>query len=322
MAKVGKISTIKKEYQNSQIQTMQGGLAQKGLTRIPGTGVFKYPYKEIDGQYRTGLDEHSSYIKRIQDPVEKEMEMDRVKELRKRLEKALGDIDLSPRSKFWNYALSTSTDDTMHVQPVKLLDGDNFFDLSIPFQELAFSWLRVHPTIASSYQAWERGEYPAETQFYVADDDIENKVVFKKKQLINKAIVKFDSMTPEKKRKVARLIGLPVTDDTVEEAVYVQVDNVLKQTEFKSGKYQGLSPIEVFNRFADMKENLLHIKDVVKQAISHSVYRMRPDGKIYEGEYEVAKDEDTLVKFLADEENQEELITLEQKLKSKKLIAK
>ena len=60
----------------------------------------------------------------------------------------------------------------------------------------------------------------------------------------------------------------------------------------------------------------------MKQAISHSVYRMRPDGKIYEGEYEVAKDEDTLVKFLADEENQEELITLEQKLKSKKLIAK
>jgi len=322
MAKVGKISTIKKEYSNSQIQTMQGGLASKGLTRIPGTGVFKYPYKEIDGQYRTGLDENASYIRRIQDPVEREMEQERVRDLKKKLEKALGDVDLSPRSKFWNYALSTSTDDTMHVQPVKLLDGDNFFDLSIPFQELAFAWLRVHPTIASSYQAWERGEYPAETQFYVADDDIENKVVFKKKQLINKAIVKFDSMTPEKKRKVARLIGLPVTDDTVEEAVYVQVDNVLKQTEFKAGKYQGLSPIEVFNRFADMKEDLLHIKDVVKQAISHSIYRMHANGKIYEGEYEVAKDEDALVKFLADEDNQEELIVLEQKLKAKKLIAK
>jgi hypothetical protein len=322
MAKVGKISTIKKEYNNSQIQTMQGGLAQKGLTRIPGTGVFKYPYKEIDGQYRTGLDVNAAYIRRIQDPVERELETERVKDLRKKLEKELGDIDLGPRSKFWNYALSTSTDDVQHVQPVKLLDGDNFFDLTIPFQELAFSWLRVHPTIASSYQSWERGEYPADTQFYVADDDIENKVVFKKKQLINKAIVKFDSMTPEKKRKVARLIGLPVTDDTVEEAVYVQVDNVLKQTEFKSGKYQGLSPIEVFNRFADMKENLLHIKDVVKQAIAYSIYRMKPDGKIYEGEYEVSKDEDDLVKFLANDDNQDELITLEQKLKAKKIIAK
>ena len=149
-------------------------------------------------------------------------------------------------------------------------------------------------TIASSYQAWERGEYPADIQFYVADDEIENAVIFKKKQLINKAIAKFDGMTPDKKRKVARLLGLPVTEDTKEESVYNQVDNVLKQTEFKSGKFQGLSTVEVFNRFADMKENLLHIKDLVKQAISHSVYRVKPSGKIYEGEFEIAKDEEEI----------------------------
>jgi hypothetical protein len=321
MGKTGKISTIKKEYNSSQLQTMQGGLSSKGLTRIPGTGVFKYTYKELDGQYRTGLDPNASYIRRISDPLEREMEQDRVKALKERLEIALGDIDLGPRSSFWNYGLSTSTEDTMHVQPVKLLDGDNFFDLNIPFQELAFAWLRVHPTIASSYQAWERGEFAAETQFYVADDEIENAVVYKKKQLINKAIVKFDSMTPEKKRKVARLLGLPVSEDTKEESVYNQVDNMLKQTEFKNGKFQGLNPIEVFNRFADMKENLLHIKDLVKQALTHSVYRLKPNGKIYEGEFEVAKDEDELVKHLADDDNQEDLITLEQKLKTKKLAS-
>jgi hypothetical protein len=321
MGKIGKISTIKKDYNNSQLQTMQGGLALKGMTRVPGTGVFKYPYKELDGQYRTGLDPNAAYIRRINDPLEREMEVERVTELRKKLEMALGDIDLGPRSQFWNYGLSTSTEDTMHVQAVKLLDGDNFFDLVNPLQELAFSWLRVHPTIASSYQAWERGEYPAETQFYVADEEIENAVMYKKKQLINKAIVKFDSMTPDKKKKVARLLGLPVTEDTKEEVVYNLVDNVLKQTEFKNGKYQGLNPVEVFTRFADMKENLLHIKDLVKQAITHSVYRVKSNGKIYEGEFEVAKDEDDLVKFLADDDNQDELITLEQKLKTKKLAA-
>lgn len=321
MGKIGKISTIKKEYNNSQLQTMQGGLAAKGLTRIPGTGVFKYPYKELDGQYRTGLDPNAAYIRRISDPLEREMEIERVTELRKRLEDSLGGIDLSPRSKFWNYGLSTSTEDVLHVQPVKLLDGDNYFDLSVPLQELAFAWLRVHPTIASSYQAWERGEFSAETQFYVADEEIENAVVFKKKQLINKAIAKFDAMTPEKKKKVARLLGLPVTDQTKEEAVYNQVDNILKQTEFKNGKYQGLSTVEVFNRFADMKENLLHIKDLVKQAITHSIYRIKPSGKVYEGEFEVAADEDELVKYLADDDNQEDLIVLEQKLKTKKLAA-
>jgi hypothetical protein len=321
MGKTGKISTIKKEYNSSQLQTMQSGLASKGLTRIPGTGVFKYPYKELDGQYRTGLDPNAAYIRRINDPLERDMEKERVTALRERLQNALGGIDLGSRSTFWNYGLSTSTSDTMHVQPVKLIDGDNYFDMSVPLQELAFAWLRVHPTIASSYQAWERGEFPADTQFYVADDEIENAVIFKKKQLINKAIAKFDAMTPEKKRKVARLLGLPVTEETKEEAVYNQVDNVLKQTEFKNGKYQGLSTVEVFNRFADMKENLLHIKDLVKQAIGHSVYRVKPNGRIYEGEFEVATDEDELVRYLADDDNQDALITLEQRLKSKKLAA-
>jgi hypothetical protein len=228
MGKLGKISTIKREYNSSQLQTMDSNLAQKGMTRIPGTGVFKYPYKELDGKYRTGLDPEASYIKRIADPTERELEIERVKNLRKKLEESLGDIDLGPRSKFWNYGLSTSTDDQMHVQPVKLLDGDNYFDFTIPFQELAFAWLRVHPTIASSYQAWERGEYAADTQFYVVDDEIESAIVYKKKQLINKAITKFEGMSPDKRKKVARLLGLPVTENTKEEVVYNQVDNVLK----------------------------------------------------------------------------------------------
>jgi len=320
MGKIGKISTIKKDYNNSQIQTMQGGLANKGMTRIPGTGVFKYPYKELDGKYRTGLDPEAAYIRRIQDKTEKELEIERVTKLKARLELELG-VDLGPRSSFWNYSLSTTPDDPMHVQPVKLLDGDNFFDFRIPLQELAFAWLRVHPTIASSYMAWERGEYPADTQFYVVDEELESAILFKKKKLINTAIVKFADMTPDKRKKVARLLGLPISDDSKEEVVYNLVDNVLKQTEFKSGQYQGLNPVEVFTRFADMKEDLLHIKDLVKQALAHSVYRVKNGGRIFKGEFELAKDEDDLVKYLINEDNQEQLLILEQELKTKKLAA-
>jgi hypothetical protein len=301
MGKLGKISTIKRQYNSSQLQTMDSNLAQQGMTRIPGTGVFKYPYKELDGQYRTGLDPNAGYIRRIQDPTEKELEIERVTNLKEKLQTALGDVDLGPRAKFWNYGLSTGVNDSLHVQPVKLLDGDNYYDLTMPMQELAYAWLRVHPTIASSYQAWERGEFPADTQFYVVNDDIENALVYKKKQLINKAIIKFDAMTPEKKKKVDRLLGLPVTDDTKEEVVYNRVDTMLKQTEVQSGNFKGLNPVEVFTRFANMKENLLHIKDLVKQAIQHSIYRVKPSGTIYEGEYEVAKEEEELIKFLANE---------------------
>lgn len=320
MRKIGKISAIKRQYNSSQLKTMQSELAAKGYTRMPGTGSFKLPYKEFDGKYRTGLDPNAAYIERIKDPLAKKLERERVQELHDKLTSALA-LDLSPTSKFWNYALSTSTSDMAHVQGIKLMDGDNVFDLSIPWQELTFAWLRVHPTIASSYQAWERGEFPADTQFYVCDEEIETAITHKKKKAINQAIVSFETMTPEKQRKIARLLGLPVTDDTKEHLVYNQVDSLLKETEFKSGTYRGLSPVEVFGRFAEMKENLLHIKDVVKQAIANSVYRVKANGKIYEGDYEVAKDEDELVKFLIDEDNQADLLTLESKLKTKKLAA-
>jgi len=319
MGKLGKISTIKREYSIADGQTIDSSLAQVNRTMFPGTGVFKYPYKEMDNKYRTGLDSSASYIKRIQDPLERKLEMERVDDLKKRLQESFGEIDLGPRSSFWNYGLATSTDDYSHVRPAKLMDGDNMFDLSVPLQELTFSWLRVHPTIATSYQAWERGEFPADTRFYVADDDIESAVMFKKKQSINKAIIKFNAMTPEKQRKVARLLGLPVTDNSKEEVVYNMIDNLLKQTEFKSGNYRGFSTVEIFSRFADMNEKLLYMKDLAKQAIAHSIYRVKPGGSIYEGEFEVAKDEDDLVKFLIDEDHQEDLLILESKLKTKKI---
>ena len=319
MGKIGKISAITKEFRNSQLQTMESELNKKGMTRIPGTGVFKFPYKELNGMYRTGLDPDAAYIKRILDPTERELEVKRVTELRKRLEAELGGVDLGPRSNFWNYALSQSTSDMSHVQPVKLHDKDNYFDLTVPFQELTFAWLRVHPTIASSMQAWQQGQFPAETQFYVHDADIENAVLYKKKQLVNKAVVKLDAMVPSKRIKVARLLGLPVTENTKEEFVYNAIDNVLKQTEFKDGTHKGLDPVRVFNSIADMNEDLIHIKDLVSQALSHSIYRKQASGRIYEGEFEIATSQEELVKHLSEDTNQEELIILEDKLKTKKL---
>ena len=128
-------------------------------------------------------------------------------------------------------------------------------------------------------------------------------------------------MTPDKKKKVARLLGLPITDSSTEEFVYNQVDNILKQHEFKSGTFQGFSTIEVFTRFADMKENLLHIKDTVKQAIQFSIYRVKPNGKIYEGEFEISNSEEELVMYLANEDHQDVLVTLEGKLKAKKIAS-
>jgi len=321
MRKIGKISTIKREQSQSGVLTMSDGLRKKGLTRVPGTSVYKYPYKELDGKYRTGLDPDASYIRRIEDPIERDLEIKRVKDTKDRLQKAFEGIDLGPYSSYWNSGLRKSTNDTTHVSACKMTDGDNFFDLSIPSQELTFSWLRVHPTIASSYQAWARGEYPADTVYYVVDEDVENEILFNKKKTVNKAISKFETMSPGRKKKVARLLGLSVSDNTKEEVVYNMVDSFLKASELTSGAYKGMSPVDVFTRFADMKEGLLHVRDLIKQAISHSVYRTRTGGSIYEGENKIAANEEELINYLMDDDNQEDLVLLEEKVNTKKIAA-
>jgi len=313
MGITGKISVIKKEVSVGGVKTMDKALRAAGYTRVPGTGVTLFPYKELNGKYRTGLDPEASYIERIQDPHEQAIEMERVTRLKAKLEKALN-IDLGPRSKFWNY----TSNEEIKISPIKLSDGDNLFDLSDPLKELTYSWLRVHPMIASSYQAYLRGDYPSSVQFYVADDDIEDKITYKKKQQVNRAIVQFEEMTPDKKKKVARLMGLPITDNTKEEYVYNQMDTLLKKLEFDKGEYANLSTIEVFNRFSGMDEGLLEVKDLVRQAIKNSIYRIKGSGRIFEGDNQIAESEDDLVKYLMDDEHQDELIILEKKLNIKK----
>jgi len=315
--KVAKISAIKRDHPTSQ-KTMQSELATRGYTRVPGTGVFKFPYKERDGKYRTGLDPDASYIRRIEDKTQRDLEIKRVTELKEKFEKELN-LDLGPKSEFWNYAKAKSTEDYQHVRPVKLLDGDNIYDLNDLWQELTFSWLRVHPSIASSFQAWQRGEYPADTQFYVADDEIESELAFNKKQAINKAIVSLDSMTPEKRRKVGRQLGLVISENTKDSVAYNMIDTYLKSSEDKSAKHRGESPAKVFMKYATMAENLLHVKDLINQAITHSIYRVQANGKLYEGSNEIAKTEDDFVKYLLADEHQEDLLILEEKLKEKKL---
>jgi hypothetical protein len=323
MGKLVKISPIKKSAANSTVQTMETGLLSKGMTRIPGTGVFKFPYKEISGKYRTGLDENAAYIQRIQDDVERKAEIDRILGWKKQLAEAFGitEDQLNPTSKFWNYTLYREGVDELHATPVKLLDQDNAFDLSIPRQLLAFAWLRVHPTIASSMQAYERGEYGPDVQWYVADDELDNSVLFKKKQVINKAIAELDSMTPTKMRKVARLMGLPISEDTKEEVVYNLLDTVIKDTEIKTGEHKGTNPIKLFNRFAHMQENILETSDLVEQAITHSVYRLQQGGKLYEGGMKIANSKSEWIEYLLNEDNQEDFIALRDKVKAKKLAA-
>jgi len=315
MAKTGKISIIPKDYDGA-FPTMEKSLRQRGLSRAPGTARLLFPFKELSGKYRTGLDKEAKYIMRMDDKKERDIEQKRIEELRKKLEDDIGGISLAPTSDFYNY---TSNKPGVHVQPAKLLDGDNIFNLDDPWQAITYHWLSVHPAVASSLAAYERGEYAHDTQYYVNDSDVENTIQYRKKKTANDAIIKFDSWSLDKRKKVARLLDLPISDSTREEVVYNLVDNFLKTSQVPSGVHKGKDPLKVFSLYSDLKDDILYTKDLVEQAFKEQVYREKKGGRVYEGELEVFRSKEELLEHLMDENNQEDLLELEKKLKTKKL---
>lgn len=316
MGKIGKISIIKKDY-SLAFPNIDTSLRRHGKSRIPGTALTILPFKERNGYYRTGMDEDAIYIERMGTEEEKDVEKARAK---KELEdcQRITRFNLAPNSDFFNYA--SKLPDEQKISPVRLTDGDTVFDLDDPMQRIAWNWIRVHPRIASSYQAWQKGLFPADTQFYVCDDDLETQIEYKKKTQINKAIERNNNLSPDKRKQIARLMGLPVTESTKEEIVYNLLDSLVKEQEIKDGSHKGENSVSLFHKLYEMDEKLLSVKDLVEQALRHSIYRIRGGGRIFEGEAEISVDKDTLVKTLMAEDNQIDLLSLQDKLKVKKIL--
>jgi hypothetical protein len=312
MARIGKIISINFSSPSPDL-SIESALKKYGYNRVPGTIVYKLPYKEFTGKYRTGLDPDSAYIQRIEDPVQRELEKERAIDTKERLEKILG-VDLSPRSDFWDYSKSTGPDDNTHVKILRLRDGVNYFHLDDPWQELAFSWARVHPTIASSLKAYERGEFRG-AMFYVADDELETLDTYNRKKAINDAIIKFSQMPVSLKRKVARLMGMNVSEDTKEEVIYNMMDEALRQTEFTSAEFRKVNPVSVFNQIASLSPELLTVKDMIREAIKRKIYTVRANGAVYYNNIKMADSREKLATYLLDPDNQEDLLLLESLLK-------
>lgn len=314
---IGKISAIP-ITPDPAIQSMTNSLAAAGKTRYPGTGAYFYPQKDTAGRYKTGLDENAPDILMIEDERERKAAQKRIKDKRKRLEDVTG-FDLSPKSSFWNYTKYTS-EDQAHVQAVRLGEGDTLFDFSKPINEINFTWLRECDDIAVSYESYIRGDKGPGVRFYVHDEEIETKRTFDRKKAINDAIAANNELSPDKRKKIAILMGLSIADNTPETTVYNILDDQLKETEYKSGRFRGMSPVRLFNDFLKMDNRLLNTKFLVEEAIKYNVYRMRADG-IYEGEYKINDSQQDLVTFLINDDHQEELIALEKKVKAKKVLA-
>lgn len=313
--KSGKLSPIKKQYSDA-INTMESSLAKNSLYRHPGTARIFSPSKQ-GAKYKTGLDKNSLYMQNLQknSPEKYKEEIKWIEFATEKLQEFFGkDVDLSPMSDVWN---PYSDKEGIHASPIKAGNEDIFFDFNDPNHLLNYCWLRVENTIASSLEAYNRGEFP-DAQYYIADDEAENKQAYARKKVVNKAIVDFEALSPTKKRRVARLMGLPVTDDTSEEVVYNLMDTALKQSEFKDGVHKGLSTINVFNDLVSLADGRLEVTDLVNQALQFNIYRSGVGGKIIEGGRTIAQTKEELIDLLMDEANQMDKLALEKRVKSKK----
>lgn len=317
MGKIGKISSIKKDYPTG-FETLESSLSAKGYDRFPGTYTMFLPYRELSGKYRTGLDPDAGYLARLS-KEEADIKKRSIREDLERLQEATG-LDLSPRSSYYSYGSKPDgVNGTMQrVSAVKMYQKDNIFNFINALQEVTYKWLSVHPQIASSYRAYESGLYPVSTQFYVNNEDVEQELLFNKKAVINKAVASLEKLSLEKRKKVARLLALPVSDNTSETIVYNLLDTFIKGEAMKVGPFTGQSPVDLFKKLCEMDAKLLTIKDTVEQAITNSIYRVKAGGRINEGEAEIFKSKDELVEYLYSDKGQEDLIALEEKLLAKK----
>src|SRR5688500_15128551 len=138
MGKVAKISVIEKNTSKSAVDTQETSLRKQGYSRFPGTKRMIFPFKELDGKYRTGLDENASYLNNIEDESIRKEEKKRVQEERERLQRELGNIDLSPHSNFYKVHIEPKEGE-LKAHGVQLTDGDNIFKLDVPLEAVTFA---------------------------------------------------------------------------------------------------------------------------------------------------------------------------------------
>lgn len=317
MVKSLKINPIEKTYPTN-FRTFESSLAANGLNRWPGTHVPFIPKREADGRYRTGVDKEALYIKKL--PMEEQQaEFKIIDDLLSELKKVYGnDIDFAnPRSQVWN----AYSDREIKASPVKFGVGSVILNPAIDPQDLInYCWVRVHPDIARSLESSVRGECPG-CKYYVENSESEARVLFGRKKEINKAIAAFESLTPTKQKQVARLLGLPITDESGEEEIYNMIDTLLKKPEFDAGEFKTLNPVKKFSEMVRLSDDRLYVKDLIEQAFRHNIYRKDSTGRVMEGGNVISVNRDDLANTLLEDGHQKELLALEKTIQYKKIAA-
>lgn len=318
MARIAKILPLPVNFKQGEM-TMQNALAEKGYMRHPGTGIGICPVQGLDGKYLTGLDPQANYIRRMRmtNPEAADIEAAIVAERKERLESITG-LDLGPRSEYYSGVYGSKYNTGLVASRVKLIDGENVFNFANPHKEIEFWWLsQITDLIAPSQEEWKKGNCKSTVQFYISNPEAEAAIVYAQNMTVTKAIENLRQMTVDKQRKIAKLIGLPITDNDKPEIVFNVLYTMISKGSIEYGEYKGQNSVDLFNKITSMTDKVLTVKSLIKEAIQLRVLSRR-NGIIYEGEVAIAQSEDELIIQYSSDNKQMELLALEARVADKK----
>lgn len=133
--------------------------------------------------------------------------------LTKEDEERLGEklrIDLSPSSPFWS---------TFHI---KMSSKDLYLDISDPYEELKYLFLRGHKRVADSLS-----DRKATANYVIVNEEAEAKEVNKYSQLKRRAFKEFDKLSVGDMRKCLRVLGRN-SDDLSNEVVEQKLNDFIE----------------------------------------------------------------------------------------------
>lgn len=284
-------------------------LASKNLTRVPGTSVWVLPALDTTNRIRTGLDEDSAKVRTIADEEVRTQEYNRRKQLRLQLQERTG------------YDLNAATMNGVPSSPyfaeifeeggIALKDGDNVFNMNNAIDQINFTWLCETGIIAKSWEDYKNGKYPpGQVQFFVFEEDAEEKVKYARIQKQDNALAKLGELTADKRRKIAKLLGLGVADDAISEMVYNKIREYITLPSASTAK----DTIDHFNKYALLTDEVIDVEYLVKSLLDKNIIRSYA-GVIKMGDTILAKDEETFKVDLLDPKNNDLFESLKDKLK-------
>lgn len=324
----GKISPIQKKYiREDGIETISSSLSQKGYSRYPGTKEYKVPHRERTGEFRTGLDPNATYIRTMANPEERDIEISRVTSELERIKKLTGeDFDLSPNAPYYRDMFNPKPGGT-YANMIGLMDRTIEFDLSRAFDDIdnrkygaiTYAWISVHPDIAPSYEALELGlqnhRCPdhSTVKFYVDNEDFKEEQKYKLSLLQSQAKSLLLDMSPERRIKVAVLLGIGVSSMDKESVIFNALSDKIENT---TGSTKD-AHVKDFLSKARMNEEALEISYVVEEALRYSIYTSK-QGQIWNGSVSMGKTTEDVKQKLATSEFQQDYILLKEAVNNRK----